>query len=256
MKNHFFRLLACLITVIPWNSLNAQIANSFQLGLQTNLDVYKPYSSFGKEFNKKYNNVSSFTYSVYGYYSIVLDNKQSFGLGFSLKRIQHKIVNKFDYQINVVQPPFGSNDTVIYYSPTTLYSKSTSIGAYFEFNRIIHAKKKRHGILGIATQLYFLEFFKSHYDLHNEHSGLDDPIPMLQSTPRNFFFSSANASLSYALEFMDEKSVSFRLKASLGTNLYSDWDQFSKYVWIGVGGEFGIPFRKKGHAISTSSKVK
>jgi hypothetical protein len=255
MKNHFFRLLAYIITFIP-QSLNCQIANRFQFGLQTNLDIYKPYSPFGKEFNKKYNNVSSFTYSVHVYYNISLDNKKSIGFGFCLKKIQHKIVNKFDYQCNVIQPPFGSTDTIIYYSPTTLHSKSTSIGTHFEFNRIIHSQKKLQGILSITNQLYFLEFFKSQYDLHNEHSGLDNPLPMLQSTPRNFFFSSVNASVSYALEFMDEKAVSFRLKASLGTNLYSDWDQFSKYVWIGLGAELGFPFRKKGHAISTSSKVK
>jgi hypothetical protein len=29
-------------------------------------------------------------------------------------------------------------------------------------------------------------------------------------------------------------------RVSVGTNLYSEWDQFRKYVWMGVGLEMGF----------------
>jgi hypothetical protein len=29
-------------------------------------------------------------------------------------------------------------------------------------------------------------------------------------------------------------------KVYVGTNLYSDWDQFKKYAWVGLGLEMGF----------------
>ncbi|MES2556818.1 MAG: hypothetical protein V4604_11750 [Bacteroidota bacterium] len=241
MKKRHCCFLVLIITSLTTGNVLGQQTSGIHIGLQANLDIYEPYSEFGKEFNDKYNNVSSSTFGAYAFYNKALNAKNTIGFGFCSKYITHKITDKFNYQMYISNPPSGSPDTMVFYDPVNLYSRSFSIGTHLEYNRVVHSKKNVTGLVGIATQFYFLEFFNAHY---NESTvGLQNRDPLLSDTPRNFFFSSANVSASYALEFNTKKSISLRLKASLGTNLYSDWDQFSKYVWIGLGGELGIPFR-------------
>ena len=48
------------------------------------------------------------------------------------------------------------------------------------------------------------------------------------------------------------ENFDFVLRASLGTNLYSDWDQFKSYAWLGLGIELGFGNGKS----KDSSKVK
>ncbi|ASS50752.1 MAG: hypothetical protein A3D31_14445 [Candidatus Fluviicola riflensis] len=241
MKSILFFLLIVLVNFIP-QKLIGQSKSGLYIGGQGNLDIYKPYSEFGKEFQKKYNNISSSTFGFYTYYNIAFAQKNNLGFGVCFKQIKHTVSDKFLYTEHV---SYSSGDTVPFHDPFSQYSKSSILGIHLEYDRVIHSKKNIRGLIGLATQLYFLEFFNTRYNEHNNSTvGLDGMSPFVSDTPRNFFFSSANASVSYALEFKTEKSVSLRLKASLGTNLYSDWDQFSKYVWVGLGGELGIPFRK------------
>lgn len=253
VKKLLSSLIVTIIVLIP-DTLMGQQTSGLYFGGQTNVDVYKPYSEFGKAFNDKHNSVSSSTFAFHIFYNLPIGEKNSFGFGLCFKKIDHKITNRFDYQMLIFNQSPQQLDTFVFYSPATLHSKSYSLGTHLEFIRVVHSKKHIAGLVGLSSQFYFLEFFDARYNKST--IGIGNPWPMMYDTPSNFFFSSANASVNYALEFKSEKAVSFRLKASLGTNLYSDWDQFSKYVWIGLGAELGIPFRKKGHAISTSSKVK
>lgn len=250
MKNRFFSLLVTASLLIPSISLLGQQTSGLYIGGQGNVDIYKPYSEFGKEFQKKHNNVSSSTFGFYTYYNLAFGQKNNVGFGVCFKQVKHTVSDKFLYTEHVV---YNSSDTIPFSDTYTLHSKSSSIGVHLQYDRVVHSKKNIRGLVGFTTQLYLLEFFNTRYNEDNKSNvGLGSMNPFVSDTPRNFFFSSANAAVSYALEFKNEKSVSFRLKASLGTNLYSDWDQFSKYVWIGVGGEFGIPFRTK----TASSKNK
>lgn len=241
MKSIVFYLFVVIATFTPQISVG-QSKSGLYFGGQANLAVYKPYSEFGKEFQEKYNNVSSSTFSFYAFYNLVFKEKNNFGFGVCFKKIKHTVSDKFLYTEHFA---YNSSELIPYPDKFSLYSKSSSLGIHLEYDRVIHSKKNIRGLVGFSTQLYLLEFFNTRYNEDNQSTvGLGGMSPFVSDTPRNFFFSSANASLSYALEFMDEKTVSLRLKASLGTNLYSDWDQFSKYVWIGLGAELGIPFRK------------
>jgi hypothetical protein len=241
MKSIVFYLLVAIVISAPQMSVG-QSKSGLYFGGQANLDVYKPYSEFGKEFQKKYNNVSSSTFSFYTFYNWVFKEKNNFGFGICFKKIKHTVSDKFLYTEHFA---YNSSELIPYPDTFNLYSKSSSLGVHLQYDRVVHSKKNMRGLVGFAAQLYLLEFFNTRYNENNSSTvGLGGMSPFVTDTPRNFFFSSANVSASYSLEFKTKKSVSFRLKASLGTNLYSDWDQFSKYVWIGLGGELGIPFRK------------
>ncbi|HLP55209.1 MAG TPA: hypothetical protein VK151_09275 [Fluviicola sp.] len=248
MRYIVFSLIGSLVAFVPQKSV-CQSKSGIYIGGQINLDIYKPYSEFGKEFQEKHNNISSFTYGFHAYYNLAFGQKNNLGFGISFKKIKHTVSDKFLY---TEHPAYSSSDTIPYTDPFSLNSKSSSLGIHLQYDRVIHSKKNIRGLVGFTTQLYLLEFFNTRYNEDNQSTvGLGGLSPMVSDTPRNFFFSSANVAMSYALEFMDEKSVSLRLKASVGTNLYSDWDQFSKYVWIGLGAEFGIPFRKEKSKVVT-----
>jgi len=230
-----------LIILVPQSVLLGQNTSGFNIGGLKNLDVYKPYSPFGKEFNEKHNNVTSSTNCIYAFYTTSIDEKNSISFGGCFKSIKHKITGKFNYQMYISDPLSSSPDTTIYYLPSNLYSSSASFGVHLEYNRIIHSKKRISGLVGLSTQFYLLEFFGAHYS-----EQYTVPRLLMSDTPRNFFFSSANTSLHYAIEFKDKLDYeSLRLKVSVGTNLYSDWDQFKRYVWVGVGAEIGIRTHKK-----------
>jgi hypothetical protein len=49
-----------------------------------------------------------------------------------------------------------------------------------------------------------------------------------------------NFSIYTEYQFLINDRFSLGSKLSFGTNLYSDWDQFRKYVWMGVGLELGF----------------
>lgn len=177
MKKRHCYFLVLIITSLTTRNLLGQQTSGIHVGLQANLDIYKPYSEFGKQFNDKYNNVSSSTFSFYAFYNKALNVKNTIGLGFCSKYIRHKITDKFNYQMYISNPPSGSPDTMVFYDPISLYSRSFSIGTYLEYNRVIHSKKNVTGLVGIATQFYFLEFFNAHY---NESTvGLQNRNPLL-----------------------------------------------------------------------------
>jgi hypothetical protein len=63
---------------------------------------------------------------------------------------------------------------------------------------------------------------------------------------RKYLFPELNVSLDYNIMLLLKKGFSLGATVQIGTNLYSDWDQFKKYAWLGVGLELGIGRSKKG----------
>jgi hypothetical protein len=55
-----------------------------------------------------------------------------------------------------------------------------------------------------------------------------------------FPLSSIDLSIFYSNRWQLKDNFSLGARVSLGTNLYSDWDQFKKYAWLGLGLELGF----------------
>jgi hypothetical protein len=56
----------------------------------------------------------------------------------------------------------------------------------------------------------------------------------------NFFLSAVDLNVFYQFNWIISPNFSLGLRASIGTNLYSDWNQFKKYLWAGFGLHVGF----------------
>jgi hypothetical protein len=248
-------LLALFASFLVYSVSLAQLPFTLKLGYERNLDLVK-YTKTADVFIDQGFDVWSSTQKAELFCAMPLvHSKWNLGAGVAYKLIQHKVKDYFVYS-----PYQSSANGNTYYKELEGDAESTSksIGLKLEVSRIIHQREMFFGSIGLNTEWYFLEFYNSTYTKSTiSASETIEAEPKMVDTQKNFFFSSCNLSTFYRFEFTPKSTdLSLAVKLSLGTNLYSDWDQFSKYVWIGLGGELGIPFRKKGHAISTSSKVK
>ena len=67
-----------------------------------------------------------------------------------------------------------------------------------------------------------------------------------------FFLSGVNISAYYRQVFQLHENFSLAARISLGTNLYSDWDQYKKYAWLGLGLEMGFRYVESGPLVRSS----
>ena len=129
--------------------------------------------------------------------------------------------------------------------PADLSCKSHQIALNLEGEYVFKSKGKLKSSVGISSEIYLFEFFKSEY-ISNDRFNAGNTgnevllLPLVQDTPRNFFFSAANLNLFYKYTWLQSSGFSLAAKVNLGTNLYSDWDQFKKYAWLGLGLEVGF----------------
>lgn len=250
-----FRLLLLVASFLVYSVSRAQLPFTLKLGYERNLDLVK-FTETADVFMDQGFDVWSSTQKVELFCTIPLvHSKWNLGAGVGYKLIKHRVSDYFLYS------PSESMNGNTYYKETAgdAESRSKSLGVKIEVSRIIHQRKKFYGSVGLNTEWYFLEFYRSWftepdspYIVYNE----TEAKPKMVDTQKNFFLSSCNLSSFYRFELQHpDVGPSLALKLSLGTNLYSDWDQFSKYVWIGVGGELGIPFRKKRADTPTSTNT-
>ena len=234
-------LVFCLIVI---QSIPAQNYGELRFGYAYSLDLLK-YTTTARSYDKEFNRIDSQTQSMQlGYYRSFNDQQWCFGSGIAYKKTELTINDYFSY---CPMTNFGGN---VIYSPTTgsYISQSKSIGLFLDATRKVHQWKNLRGSVGVNTQWYLFEFFNAHYSSTTKVAYYAPyfPNPSVYDLPRNFFLSSCNLSAFYRFELQaHEPNLSVALKISVGTNLYSDWDQFKRYAWIGVGAEIGIRTHKK-----------
>lgn len=226
----FFYLFGCPIF--------AQQESALRIGYEYNLDVYKPYTKTAQESIKEYDNVKSNTQNSSIIYQFPLGKSNWYlGAGVVYKKITHRIENYFTYSnINSM------------HVPTDVTSISNSLGLSLEASKQVLSREKINGQLGFQTKWYVLEYYSSSFKTT---ASLQNPEnygklhPLVSTNPRALFLSSVNVSAFYRLNVVNKEFLSISGKISVGTNLYSDWDQFKRYAWIGLGAEISIRTHKK-----------
>lgn len=239
-----FILSFCLVVLFA-------IPSTCQLtfGNEFNLDFYKPYSEFAKDYIKN-NNVSSITNSSKLYCSFKIKNGQSLGFGFSYMFKNLKVENYYN-GLSFTQHDTSGNpiDTTFYYSRFDLKVNSHSLGLYFDYSKLIISNLNSKGSIGLCLSSYLYEKAKGEYiDKDNLEESIQSEFYMylpsvvgsIQNSRQSFFLSSVNLCIYYRQVFQLHEKFSLAARVSLGTNLYSDWDQFKKYAWLGLGLEMGF----------------
>jgi hypothetical protein len=222
---------------------------------QYNLDVYKPYTSLAQDYIKLNKDVESSKQSLFASYPILKTDKSTFRVGLNYKRIDHIVNNRVlyipVYKIGSNQYSFVGN----YPGQADLISRSNYFGLHLDYNRMIVDKGNYKGSAGVNSELYLVEYFKSEYifgtidvsgaPFPNEYSSYM-PLTPLNAKERNFLKPSLSTlSFYYLNTFQLANKFSLGIRISAGTNLYSKWDQFSRYAWIGLGLELGFGKRTK-----------
>ena len=136
-----------------------------------------------------------------------------------------------------------------FYSNFDLDIKSHSLGFYFDYSKPLFEKSKTSGFVGSNSSVFVYENTRGRYiDKENMLQSIDQEyvqfVPSNENsflnTKKGFFISTVNVSVYYRQTFQFADNFSLAARISLGTNLYSDWDQFKKYAWLGVGLEMGF----------------
>jgi len=218
--------------------LFAQQESALRIGYTYNLDVYKPYTKTAHESIKEYHNVKSSTQNASLIYQFPIGRSNWYlGTGIVYKKITHTIDNYFTYSnINSM------------HVPTDVTSVSNSFGLSMEASKQVLSRNKINGQLGFQTKWYIVEYYTSTFKTT---ASLQFPEfyeklhPLVSTKDKAFILSSVNLSAFYRLNVVNKEFLAVSGKISLGTNLYSDWDQFKRYVWIGLGAEISILTNKK-----------
>ena len=211
-----------------------------------NLDIYKPYTSLAQEYMKFNDNVSSHTQTFSITRSVKLNEKYTWHWGLAYKRIDHVVYDKVKgYYSHYVSPSQGLDYYEFNGANLDLVSKSNSFGISNQFDYLLSEKGKISHFVGISNEIYLIESYISDYKMKSGLNFNDEVFyinlyPLSSGFGRRFLFSSANLALHYRFRWQMRDAISLGAKISLGSNLYSDWDQFKKYMWLGAGIELGF----------------
>lgn len=234
--NKSFILLFCL-SVSFYNLAQIKIGGNY------NVDIYKPYTPEAQSYIKINDKVDSRTINGFINFKVLTREKMTLWVGISYKHINHEVQDKIK---RYYYYSYGNGTTVLMPVDKTLdlKSESHSFGLMNEFSYSLASKEKLSHEIGITNEIYLLEFFKSFYYYDNSDEQFNDYrvtlLPMNSKLSSPFFFSSANLAGFYRFTYHPTSLVTTSVKVSFGTNLYSNWDQFQKYAWVGLGLEIGL----------------
>ena len=226
-------------------SMSAHSQTSFlRIGGDFNINLYAPYTSKLNEVKSPYK-INSYTWNANIDYRILQKGKISLYVGVDYKKIKYikkDAISSFSYSYYC-----GSQQTCdaifVYNAPADLVAKSHSLGLSTEVDYLFKNKERYTMSLGVRPSVYFLEWYKASYVSSSTlpYNDMIGPQPLVSELPRTFFLSSVNTALVYRITLLPKtgrKTLSG--KVSLGANLFSDWSQFKRYAWLGVGLEIGF----------------
>ena len=218
----------------------------FRFGSSFNLSIYAPYTSKLNNVKSPYT-IKSKTLEANIDFRILIKNKWSLYSGVTYKKINYRKIDaiaSYGYSAYC-----GSQQTCDYFyvfdDPVDLVANSHSLGLAFEVEYELKSQERYSMSLGLKPSVYFLEWYKSFYYTSDE-TPTEALQPLVSSLPRNLFLSSINSQLIYRVTLLPKKGrTSWSGKISLGANIFSDWEQFKRYAWLGVGLEVGLIGKQK-----------
>lgn len=216
-----------------------------------NIDVWSPYSETGTVYQDINGTISSNVWNLNIQTQIIDKPRWGMNIGFAYKRINYKVIdhlNFWNYKTPITGPNSGGTPKHrVFIDPADLLSVSNSIGLTFEGYYSIFSTEKMTSNIGLNTEIYFLEFYKTWYESDDfTETDPEGSIPIENNPiPRNLFLSSINSSIFFRNTWYLANHFSLGAKLSLGANIYSDWEQFKRYAWLGVGVEIGFLGKEK-----------
>ena len=233
MIKKFIVIVLIHLGSIPF--LSAQLVN---LGGIYNIDLYKPYSKETRDSANVYGAITSYTYSATLHFNMVKTPKLRWNCGVSFKHGEQLIEEK--------EPGYYTLDywTGKKFVPQILdlHSKSYAFGIYNEVCYEYKSTDKFSHQIGLCNELFIYEEFHSRY----LYSGSKEEFRNIYSYGPNgrgyqrFLFSSTNLALLFRTSWKTTQHFSLSSKITAGTNIYSYWEEFQKYAWVGVGLEIGL----------------
>jgi hypothetical protein len=228
-----------------------RLSAQFFFGVDRNVELYLPFTEFGKEYLETNSNVSHTEWSARLFYTpsnLTGNNRIGFGIAFNNRclLIEDKIKGISVVKYNSSEEPI---DTLFYQSNFDLRIRSRNVGLYFDYAYRIKEKRNYQILLGFSNGIFIYENslgeFIDKNDLESQiGSEYINLVPSTQpsylNSKKGFFLSSINFSTYYKHVWQLHENFSLAARVSVGTNLYSEWDQFRKYVWMGVGLEMGF----------------
>ena len=260
MKKTIFALLFLEFCLLP--TIVKSQNNVITIDFQNNLLLLNPKLNI---YEKKYGNkieVKNFALNLK--LKVLKHKKCDYKIGFSFKKQKLVEQNRIK-NYNVITSSYNSDQPLPSFEYDTIYMNfkdqadlemlSYNLGFSNELNFYFNSLKKYSHSFGLFNEIYFIEYYKTKYvtsDYENYFSNYFKyyKLPTLnESNYTKFFLASLNLSTFYRFTYKASEKFSLATKISIGTNLYSDWDQFKKYAWLGVGLELGFGnkplFKKK-----------
>ncbi len=236
-----------LSLVLSASAFSQETRNLIKFEYKFIKDLWKPFSEQGAIYNDSNGTISSSSKSMNLHTTIISKPKWNVNVGLAFKKINFKIedrIHYWNYTRSVVSVGQLYTDTNyrVFNDPADFNATSTSVGVLIEVNYEVFRTDVLIGNAGIDLEIYGYEKYIAWYS-SDDFTVNDYPesIPKAGSGPRRkFFLSSANASVYYRTIFYPNEYYDLGLKLSLGGNIHSDWSQFKKYIWLGIGLEISL----------------
>lgn len=217
------------------------------LSLTPLIDVWKPFSIPLETLNSDRIKISSFTLLIGAHTQVVDKEKWGVAVGLGYKSISYKVkdyLESFTYTHHVS----GSDQVTVLHEfkdQADLVAVSNSFGLNTDWYYKLFSKERVNGSVGLRCEAYFLEYYKSWYASSDAFESSQGALPIPNQGPgRKLFFSSMNTSLFYKTSLLLKGEYTrISVKISAGANLYSDWEQFKRNAWVGIG--LGLDFISK-----------
>lgn len=240
-----------LVNIVLFFCLYQTVFCQIHVAYERNIDLWKPYTEYAQEYSKKNDQINSNTQSLSIGYNLQKTSLNDVVLEFSYKTINHRVLDVIR-SIQVIEYSLGTGehlDTSYIKGSADLITKSHNLGFNFGYGKTLFQVKKQTGKIYCNIGLYLFEISKSQYvydaEFINNLPGTFNhyyyqPDYSRMNYRYGFFLSSINLSTYYKHVWQLHENFSLAGRLSLGTNLYSEWDQFKKYVWLGAGLELGF----------------
>ena len=189
-----------------------------KLEFHSNLGLWRPYTETTQLYIADGGEIHSGHMALSAKYLVFTTNDFSLYSGINYQRINHR-VNEYSLNKDIV-------------------TQSDRLGISASFGKIVNSNDFLFGQLSLTSEIYIREYYETYYVSFQ--SSVDNGYQK-----RKYLFPEVNVSLDYNIMFLLKKGFSLGATVQIGTNLYSDWDQFKKYAWLGVGLELGIGRSKK-----------
>lgn len=240
-----FKILLNIVFTL-WCSLTFGQRNYLLISSGGNIDLYKPWSEAGAQYQDSTGNISSDTWITRFQTNIIVKEKWAISVGLSYKMINYRVkdrIYKWNYSYSYFQTGtmYYVNATRIFNDPADLITTSKNFGLNLEFIYRIKHNNHLQSAIGLRPDIYLLEYYNSSYKSSDFSSfDIEESIPKPgPAPPKHFFFSSMNCDLFYRFTWYTDY-FSLGAKIDAGINIYSDWAEFKRYGYLGLSFELGF----------------